>query len=419
MRRSNGEGTVVYNKTRKRYEAHFTFTDPITKKIKHKGFTSVKSAKIALKKGKTYMEVSNSGIDHDLGKQNLKTWLDYWVENYKKHATKPKTYERYSGLIEKNLIPFLGKIFLKDLTTIILQKHLNYLLEKGGANNQGLAPRSVNATRRLMISALEDAVELDCLDRNPARRTKPCKIGRTELKVLTLIEGRKLLDTARLATRTISDNGNRNPNKIVDINAARNNRAILVVALGTGLRIGEIFGLEWKNINFDEKYLVVQRTVVTTKEGRLVQETGKTHSSLRKVDLPNSVVFSLKRFWLWQKLLHIRLGSKFKDSSFIFVNMDGKPRSPNTFSCHTFKRILKQAGLSSDIRMHDLRHTHATWLLQADVNVKVVSERLGHSNCRITLDTYAHVMKTMQDRAVDALNNIFVCDVNKDEKNNL
>ena len=94
-------------------------------------------------------------------------------------------------------------------------------------------------------------------------------------------------------------------------------------------------------------------------------------------------------------------------SEWVLSNQIGVPRSPSSFSAHMYKDILHSAGLPNDVRIHDLRHTHATWLLEAGVNVKAVSERLGHSNCRITLDTYAHCMKTMQDKAVEALNQIF------------
>ena len=93
-------------------------------------------------------------------------------------------------------------------------------------------------------------------------------------------------------------------------------------------------------------------------------------------------------------------------SPWVMSNPDGIPRSPNSFSAHQYKDILRNAGLDTKIRIHDLRHTHATWLLEAGINVKVVSERLGHSSCRITLDTYAHCLHTMQSQAVEALNKI-------------
>lgn len=100
----------------------------------------------------------------------------------------------------------------------------------------------------------------------------------------------------------------------------------------------------------------------------------------------------------------MRHGSNYQQYNWVLANAEGQPRSPNSFSAHQYKEILKEAGLSRSVRIHDLRHTHATWLLEAGINVKVVSERLGHSSCRITLDTYSHVMRTMQEQAVEALN---------------
>lgn len=122
--------------------------------------------------------------------------------------------------------------------------------------------------------------------------------------------------------------------------------------------------------------------------------------------LPDSVCNMLKRFRLWQKVRDIRFGTHYSASPWVLSNPQGKPRSPSSFSGHDFKQLLDIAGIDRKFRIHDMRHTHATWLLEAGVNIKVVSERLGHSSIRITLDTYAHVLQTMQQEAVDTLNDI-------------
>jgi len=386
MRRSFGEGTIYYNKHQMRYEAQFYYKDSNGNSAR-KTFTSKKSKTDALKKGKAFMKEREKGIDYYKSKYTLADWLDYWLENYKKNSTKIKTYERYSSLVKKNVNPFIGETIIKDLTIMELQKHFNHLLEKGGERNQGLAPRSVNATRRLLISALEDAIELKYIESNPARKTKPCRVGRVELHVLTRAESDRLIDAARRSGR---------PYWI-----------IIILAVWTGMRISEIFGLEWKNIDLNNASLKVEKTVVTTNKGIVIQNSAKTATSNRTILLSVFVVEALKRYKLFLKVRHRRLGSRFKNSDFVLANQDGVPRSPNSFSSHNFKSLLKEAGIDTHVRVHDLRHTHATWLLEANVNVKVVSERLGHSNCRITLDTYAHVLRTMQEKAVDALDDLY------------
>ena len=180
--------------------------------------------------------------------------------------------------------------------------------------------------------------------------------------------------------------------------------ALIVLGLGTGMRIGEMFGLEWKNVDLDKKMLTVERTVVTTKSGILIQDSGKTKTSRRTILLPDSVCYMLKRLKLWQKVRDIRLGTHYSTSPWVLSNPHGKPRSPSSFSGHDFKQLLDDAGIDRKFRIHDMRHTHATWLLESGVNIKAVSERLGHSSIRITLDTYAHVGQSMQEEAVKALN---------------
>ena len=386
-RRSRGEGSVYYDPKRKRYTYRITYIDKANGETRRKSFHSSKSALAAKKKGNRFQDDLSSGIDVTKRDETLGTWLKFWLENYKKFGTKTKTFERYQQFVNLYLTPYLGKLPLTKLTPALLQRHFIYLLQKGGVKGKGIAPRSVNSTRRMLISSLEDAIDLGYLLRNPARRTKPMKVEKPKMRVITHEEATALIKAALQRSRVAW--------------------LAIILALGTGMRISEIFGLEWQNVNLDDRYLVVNKTVVSTSKGMRVQDSTKTPSSARKIPLPDYVVRALKRYALWQKVLHIRMGNKFAPSSFVFANFKGVPRSPNSFSWHDFKELIKQAGIDPAVRFHDLRHTHATWLLEAGINVKVVSERLGHASIRITLDTYAHVLKTMQAEAVDALDAMF------------
>jgi len=395
MKRSNGEGSLFYDEKRKRYVYRVSFTNEAGIIIR-KAFTSTKSAKEAKEKGKEFLATLNSGIDMGKSIQSLNEWLIYWLENYKKYGTKAKTYERYLGLVNQYIKPYIGKFPIKDLTPAILQSHFVFLLKNGGKQKIGIAPRSVNAVRRLLISSFEEAVGLGYILKNPAQRTTSMKVEKAAMHIIRHEEGERLIKAALQRSRTAW--------------------LVIVLALGTGMRISEIYGLEWSNVNLQEKYLVVKKSVVTTNHGILVQDSTKTATSNRKIPLPEFVVRALRRYALWQKTLHIRLGSKFAASDFVLANEDGKPRSPNSFSAHDYKGLLRRAGIDTAVRFHDLRHTHATWLLEAGVHVKVVSERLGHANIRITLDTYAHVLKTMQEQAIGALNSMFAQTKKKDKQ---
>ena len=384
MRRTNGEGSAYHDVKRDRFVYRITYADPFTNQKKRKSFTDKKSLTAAKKRAQDFLNsLKTAGNAHE---GSLKAFLEHWVVSISE-TVKPKTLERYKSILNQNIYPYpVANCLLEKLTTGMLQKHLTVLLQTGGNNKQGLAPRSVNATRRLLIGALDTAVRDDILPKNPATYTRPMKVTAPEIMVLTHEQAKHLISCA--------------------LQRSRNAWAIIVLALGTGMRISEIFGLEWKNIDLDAKKLQVEKTVVTTNSGTLIQESTKTKTSRRTIMLPDSVCNMLKRFRLWQKVRDIRFGTHYSASPWVLSNPQGKPRSPSSFSGHDFKQLLDIAGIDRKFRIHDMRHTHATWLLEAGVNIKVVSERLGHSSIRITLDTYAHVLQTMQQEAVDTLNDI-------------
>lgn len=385
MKRANGEGSITYNQKRQRFELKITFKNPNTGEAGRKLFTSKKSARDAKKKADAFLEVLIT--PKEINTTTLATWLDQWLDDYVKNTVKIKTYERYSNLVKRNINPYpISQYDLPSINASQLQKHFNFLLHNGGMDKKGLAPRSINATRRLLISAFRVAVDSALIEKNPAERTKALKVDRPNIHVLSFDEGKRLISTALKRSRVAW--------------------LIVSIALGTGMRISEIFGLEWDNIDWDAKTLKINKIVVTTAKGIHIQNTAKTVTSQRTIPLPDSLIYTLKRYRLWQKIQSIRFGYLYMESPWVLSNQEGIPRSPNSFSAHQYKDILRNAGISPDVRIHDLRHTHATWLLDAGVNVKVVSERLGHSNCRITLDIYAHCIKSMQDKAIEALNNI-------------
>lgn len=384
MRRTNGEGSAYHDVKRDRYVYRITFTDPLTNQKHRKAFTDKNSITAAKRKASTFLNSLKAAGKARTG--SLKAFLEQWVISVSV-TVKPKTLDRYYSILERNIYQYpIADCLLQNLTTSLLQKHLALLLKSGGSNKQGLAPRSVNATRRLLIGALDTAVRDDILAKNPATYTRPMKVIAPEIMVLTHDQAKQLIRCA--------------------LHRSRNAWAIIVLALGTGMRISEIYGLEWKNVDLEAKKLQVEKTVVTTNRGVLVQESTKTKTSRRTILLPDSVCYMMKRFKLWQKIRDIRFGTHYSTSPWVLSNPQGKPRSPSSFSGHDFKELLDIAGIDRKFRIHDMRHTHATWLLEAGVNIKVVSERLGHSSIRITLDTYAHVLETMQQEAVDTLNDI-------------
>ena len=151
--------------------------------------------------------------------------------------------------------------------------------------------------------------------------------------------------------------------------------------------------------------LTVVETGYKLGDGRYVIKEPKTAQSRRSVILPPSLVELLKAYRADQELLRIQLGISLNADDFVFIRPDGSPINPGAVSL-AFRRIIRKAGLKH-IRIHDLRHTHATLMLKAGIHPKVVSERLGHANIGITLDIYSHVLPGMQEAAADKFDRIF------------
>ncbi|MBP2658562.1 MAG: integrase family protein, partial [Firmicutes bacterium] len=133
----------------------------------------------------------------------------------------------------------------------------------------------------------------------------------------------------------------------------------------------------------------------------------KTAASRRKIPLPADVTKELKKYRKWQEWQKHLLGDKWEDNDMVLANNFGRVVDTSNFTSRYFKNMLVQAGIDRSVKFHDLRHTHATLFLLQGVIVKVVSERLGHTSIKMTLDTYSHVLPDMQETAVKALEGLF------------
>lgn len=401
MRRTKGEGSIYKDEAKGLYVFQFTYVDKTTnkqcrKKLYGKTKKAVKQAQEAFLEEleKHYKEYFGNAASLDVvvgqdikATSNLSKWLYYWLDNVKKQSIAVKTYERYRSYVSCHLDNSIGQQAINTISPFQFQEFFKELRLHGGKNHQGIAPRTINSIRQMLKQSFTDAINFGLLVKNPLTSTKALSTEPTRMHVITKEQANKLISVA--------------------LRHSRFQWIIIVLALETGMRIGEIFGLEWSNINFEKKTLLVEKTVVSTTKGKLIKPIGKNKFSRRTINLSDHTIESLKRFKLWLKAASIRTGYSYDKSNWLLPNPKGEPRSPNSFTSHKFKDLLAEAGIDNAFRVHDMRHTHATLLLEAGVNVKVVSERLGHASTRITLDLYAHVLKTMQAAAVDALNKMF------------
>ncbi|GMA64711.1 hypothetical protein GCM10025859_51510 [Alicyclobacillus fastidiosus] len=172
------------------------------------------------------------------------------------------------------------------------------------------------------------------------------------------------------------------------------------LAVMTGMRQGEIFGLRWSDIDFERGYLHVQQTV-SWSSGHPVFQEPKTDSSRRAIAITEDDIKVLQSHRVAQSERRLRAGKAYHDLDLVICLEDGSPMGQRRFS-RAWHRALERAGYPN-MRFHDLRHTHASLLLERDVHLKIVSERLGHSAISITADLYTHVLPGIQKRAADTL----------------
>lgn len=301
-------------------------------------------------------------------------FLDRWLEHITSQVT-PKSHERYSGLVRKNIVPALGAQLLTKLRPVHISDAYSSALKNGRQDGRagGLAPRTVGHMHRVLKQALSQALKWELLVRNPADAVDPPKVEWKPVSTYDLAETAKILAALR--------------GKPIFMPA--------LLAVMCGLRRGEICALRWRHIDLDGAQLSVVESVEQTKSGLRFKspKSGKG----RKVALPQTVVDELRshRARLAQELL--KLGKRLSDGDFVVSHPDGAMVPPIHVSQQWGFAIAK-TGLAK-LRFHDLRHAHATHLLAMGVHPKVASERLGHSRVGITLDLYSHVIPGMQENA--------------------
>ena len=243
----------------------------------------------------------------------------------------------------------------------------------------GLSPSTVLKFHRLIREALHHAVRWRLLAVNPADAVTPPRVERREMSVLSPAQAVALLVQAR----------------------GTEFEAPITTALYSGLRLGELRGLRWRDLDLDTGRLSVIQSLQKVPGGGVVARQPKTHRSRRSVSVPAALVGVLREHRHSQVEARLVAGDAWEDADLVFTDALGRPLSETRLRW-AFWRLLREAGLPR-IRLHDLRHTMATLMLAAGEHPKVVSERLGHSTVSITLDTYSHVLPGLQAAAAERL----------------
>jgi integrase len=300
----------------------------------------------------------------------------------------PRTHERYSEIARKNLAPLLGGITLTKLQPTHISSAYAKALTSGRRKGRGgLSARTVTHLHRVLRQALEQAVQWQILARNPANTVKPPKIERRQMDVLDTD------DTAAL------------------IEAARSYSVFVPILFGAlcGLRRGEIAAIRWRSVDLAAGQIAIVASTEQTRAGCREKETKS--GRCRTVALPEMLIEELRRHRVEQAQALLKLGIRATADHHVVMQADGSPLQPNSLT-HAFTDFLEDRGLKR-VRLHDLRHSHATHMLAAGIHPKVASERLGHSKVGITLDLYSHVLPGMQGEAAARVDDMMRAALNR------
>ena len=334
-----------------------------------------KTKRAAEQKLNELLAAMDKGLAVMPSKQRFGDYLRNWLDN---HAASigPRTFEGYNDRAI-HVIDGLGHIALSELRPEHIQRYLTQKLKAGRRDGKpgGLSGATVLKHYQLIREALGHAVKNQILAYNPAEAVHPPKIQYKEMMALNEGEVQILLEAFK-DTQWLP---------------------IVHTALWTGMRRSELLGLRWKDIDLLGASLQVVQVLHGLKDGSLVYTQPKSARSRRSIALSPASCLFLRSYREQQEAIAALLGLELNEGWSVFGRVDGRPRHPSPITT-AFSKIAKRAGFHG-LRFHDLRHSHASLMLKAGVNVKIVSERLGHSSIVLTLDTYSHLLPGMQEEA--------------------
>jgi integrase len=352
--------------------------DPLTGKRRQAakgGFRTRRECEAALNQ---VLSALRSGTFVEASRRTVASFVrDEWLPAVQPPVLRPTTWATHRTHFEVYVFPTLGEVELQRLTPAMLTG-LYRKLQEGGRRRTpgGLSLRTVRNTHAALHRALRDAVRWGYVVRNVADLIDAPKPTPTDMKFWAPVQ-------LRLFLKTVS---------------ADRLSAMWVLFATTGMRRGEVAGLRWVDVDFEAPRLLV-RTPRVTVDREIVVSEPKTTRSRRSVSLDPVTVIALKAWRERQEGERAFVGRGYVESGLVFTMPDGSPISPHNIT-DWFESWARKAGLPR-IRLHDMRHSYASAGLAAGVPPKVISERLGHANIGITMDTYSHVMPQLDQEAAN------------------
>lgn len=318
-----------------------------------------------------------------------------WMDEYAKVNLTIKTYARYEIYL-KRINQGIGHLKLKDITPLQLNAFYRSLEADGVnqrkrydengelINNGKLAPKTILDHHRVISKILSTAVKWGLLEKNVAMRADPPKVPHREISYLNEKEVRQMLTLLE-----------KEPIQY---------QTMITLLVYTGIRRGELCGLEWKDIDFENQVMHVVRSAQYIGNKTMITKEPKTKSGIRHFSLSIHACILLKKYKRWQLEQKLNAGDRWEESDRLFTSWNGKPIHPDTVT-DWFSKFIKRSGLPY-VTLHSLRHTNATLMIAEGTDVCTVSRRLGHANTATTLNIYAHALKSKDREAANTLDNV-------------
>ena len=355
-----------------------------------------KDAEIEL--AKFVADVQN-GLVIDGKSPKFSEFTEIWKRDYGSKELAPSTYKRYCRMLETRILPYFGHFYINKIkpTDImqfydLLSRDTQLVRKKSNNGKKTLKPlsgKTILEHHRLLRAKLHKAIYWQLILANPAERVQPPKTRKPKRRYYDDEQSKALVSN------------------LIELTEDQiKYKVAILLTLFTGVRLGELMGLEWNDINFKDGIVCVNRSSQYLAEKGVFTKTPKTESSIREVGIPDFVVSLLEEYKAWYDNQKEFCGELWIDSNRLFVQADGKPMHPSTIS-KWFVKFVEQIGLPV-INFHGLRHTNATLLIAQNIEVPIVSARLEHAQLTTTLNFYVHPIIAHNKTAGFALENLLL-----------
>ena len=355
-----------------------------------------KEAEVELAKFVTEVQ---SGLVIDGKALRFSEFTEIWKRDYGSKELAPSTYKRYCRMLETRILPYFGHFYINKIrpTDImqfydLLSRDTQLVRKKSNNGKKTLKPlsgKTILEHHRLLRAMLHKAIYWQLIVSNPAERVQPPKAKKPKRRYYDDEQCKVLLENlTTLGQDQIKY------------------KVAIILTVFTGVRLGELMGLEWHDVDFKTGIISINRSSQYLADKGVFTKTPKTESSIREVAIPDFVISLLEEYKLWYEEQKSIYGELWTNSDRLFVQADGKPMHPSTIS-KWFVKYVAQIGLPV-INFHGLRHTNATLLISQNIDVAVVAARLGHAQITTTFNFYVHPIISHNRQAGSVLENLLL-----------